>query len=198
MKHYLESILSFPSSSLKARSCLILGLTGAGKTTVVNQLNERAGRKAAYDADAVICLGDWFDERGEPLESYNPDSDRTSQYLWDIGVLSAFMWQAGAYPFDAPFYLAGIAPNAMEFTGLFDRTICLLEDPEILHERIHSRDNHLFPVQCAPGHLDQLRGHDLRFRQEISAIGAITVGPGLSISQVTDAIEQTMKWSVSR
>jgi hypothetical protein len=192
MKYRSELISSANSISLKAPSCLILGLAGVGKTAVINQLNERTDRQVAFDADAMACLADWFDENGQPLEVYDPQSDRTSQYLWDIRILKEFMWQASS-PANVPFYLAGIAPNAMEFTGLFNRTVCLLEEPEILHERVHSREDHPFPVHCAPGHLDQLQEHDRRFRQETSAIGAIAIGPGLTISQATDAIELAMR-----
>lgn len=176
----------------KARSCLILGLAGVGKTTVVGQLNERAGRNVAFDADAMLCLADWFDESGKPLETYDPDSDRTSQYLWDPDILRAFIWEAENYPSNQPFYLAGIASNAIKFAGLFDRVICLLEEPETLHERIHNKSDALFPVQCAPGHLETLQDHALRFFCETSAIGAIAIGPGLSITQTTDAIVAAM------
>jgi shikimate kinase len=117
---------------------LILGPSGAGKTHVSSYL--RTTGINAVDADEVPGLSGWFDGFGKKVEC-PPDADEVflnnHQFLWNRDFLKQYLQNQNNI------YLFGMAGNAFDMIGLFDRAYFLKASPEMLAERLRheSREN---------------------------------------------------------
>ncbi|HYH75479.1 MAG TPA: hypothetical protein VD735_05990, partial [Candidatus Saccharimonadales bacterium] len=161
---------------------------GSGKSSVIQELKQRG--QAAFDADETCCLGVWYAADGREVESMAscPDYHKTAQYLWDGKIVKELLRQVATDPTIRCTYLAGISGNAVDHASLFDKVVYLDEDAHTLYDRINGREGVLFPWRLPPADVGPLTQTVERFRGEMNAIGALAVGPGLTVPQAANAI----------
>lgn len=118
---------------------LLTGIAGTGKSTIVKNLNERG--VFSLDLHDIPNLFFWQDkETGEKVEYTPVDSKEwfeTVDRLCDIPILKEILSQY------EDVVVAGTTSgsNQEEFLSLFDKTILLQADPQILVHRMQTRIN---------------------------------------------------------
>jgi thymidylate kinase len=108
------------------RNYLIEGVSGAGKTSVCNELRRRGYQAINGDRELVY--------HGDPV-SGTPTDDRAHSPLWDVGKVKAFIANQ-----DEPVtFFCGGSRNFSTFIELFDGVFVLEVDLETCLRRIDER-----------------------------------------------------------
>ena len=108
---------------------LIDGVSGAGKTTICDELSERGFK--AVEADEV--LADWID-----LETGLPTDDHSSyNWHWDKNKFDALIKETDGQDL----FICGGAMNKTDFLHHFSKIFTLHLDDETLKERLLNRTN---------------------------------------------------------
>jgi broad-specificity NMP kinase len=117
---------------------LITGIAGSGKSTAHKELC-RLGYES-YDIETIDGMFDMFrKDTGEVYKDYsNADAEKikNAEWLCDVNKLKELLEQQKE---DIAFY-CGVASNMDDIIPLFDKTILLQTNPEILHKRLSSRE----------------------------------------------------------
>lgn len=120
------------------RNYLIEGVSGAGKTTVAEEL-QRRGCHVIHGDRTLAYLGD--PETGDALEPPTPDSRtdsarwRHAHWIWKVAdVRRAVADQSAARSF-----FCGGSRNHRHFLELFDEVFVLDIDADTLHRRLSAR-----------------------------------------------------------
>jgi len=124
------------------RNYLIEGVSGAGKTTVAEEL-QRRGCHVIHGDRALAYLGD--PETGEALElpaKNVPDTVRWrhERWIWDVSKVKAAL----ADHSHARSFFCGGSRNHRHFVGLFDGVFVLDIDTETLNRRLAARPSDEF------------------------------------------------------
>lgn len=167
--------------------CLILGLAGAGKSSVVAELVRRG--RSAYDADeqAVRGLSGWFDANGRP-SAYNstPAWRASHRFLWGINVLESFL---NDHDGRQMLYFAGTANNAFEAIPLFDKVVFLDAEVDTLCQRLSNSNRQTpYPFDCTAEHHAWITETVPRFRRDMLRLGAIAIDAEMELVRVVDSI----------
>lgn len=117
---------------------LIEGVSGAGKTSVAEEL-QRRGRHVIHGDRELAYLGD--PETGEALEPRGAQGVadgirwRHEHWIWDVGKVRSVI----ADPSHAQSFFCGGSRNHHYFTGLFDAVFVLDVDARTLNQRLAGR-----------------------------------------------------------
>jgi len=108
---------------------LIDGVSGAGKTTICDELNKRGYK--AIEADEV--LADWIN----PLTGLPTDDHSSYNWHWDKNRFDALIKEAGEHDL----FICGGAMNKPDFLHHFAKIFTLHLDDETLKRRLLHRTN---------------------------------------------------------
>jgi thymidylate kinase len=154
------------------RNYLIEGVSGAGKTSVCEEL-ERRGYHAIHGDRELAYQGD--PRTGEPLDGFAHEN-----HIWDIEKVEKL---AGDLSHAASFFCGG-SRNFGRFIDLFDQVFVLEVDRDTLHQRLCNR-----PLNEWGGTSSQramiIRLHETGEDIPANAVGIDATAP---ISQVVDDI----------
>lgn len=161
----------------------ITGISGVGKSSVVEELN-RKGIKA-IDLDAIEGLCQWVDgETGENVEYFSGVGrewlDRNC-YNCDVEKLKVIT--------DAEkgnIVVAGIMTNQKDFLTLFDKVFLLQCDEETLLRRLNTRDSNDFAKEAADQ--EHVLGYYKEFESDMIRLGAIPIGTSAPLEEVVENI----------
>lgn len=162
-------------------STLVIGLPGAGKTTLVGELVRRG--ENAFDADEVPGLGGWYDLDDRPA-AMRPSADwmATHRYLWDIDALRKLV-EANS----GCLIVAGMAHNFFEAIPLFGQTAYLDVGAVALRSRLASpeRGN---SVGSTPAQAESICQLVPAFAEAVGVMSLAAVNAERPINEVADEI----------
>lgn len=153
---------------------LITGMSGTGKSTVIEAL-AKAGQRAV-DLDADVWSG-WAPCEGNPTGA-KPGHD----WVWNEHRLSELL----AEPTDEPLFVACCAPNMGRFTPLFDRIILLSAPAETLLERVATRMNN--PYGKTPAEVERIVANLEEIEPLLRRIATHEVDASQSPNVILDAV----------
>jgi adenylate kinase family enzyme len=117
------------------RNYLIEGVSGAGKTAVADELEQR-GYQAIHGDRELAYRGD--PETGLPME---PETDpptalwMSEHHIWDVEKVKAYAADRG----ESVTFFCGGSRNSSKFIGLFDGVVVLDVDRDTMDRRIDER-----------------------------------------------------------
>jgi len=123
------------------RNYLIEGVSGAGKTTICEEL-QRRGHHAIHGDRELAYQGD--PETGEPLDgasagasaqAKHPPSFVHAHHIWDVDKVKSLV----ADQRNAISFFCGGSRNSARFIDLFDRVFVLEVDIDTLNQRLAGR-----------------------------------------------------------
>lgn len=133
------------------RNYLIEGVSGAGKTTVAEEL-QRRGEHVVHGDRELAYLGD--PETGQPLDALagedvaDPARWRHERHIWDVERVRSLIGDQR----HARSFFCGGSRNLRHFLDLFDEVFVLEVDPQTLDRRLAGRPDDEFggkPVERA-------------------------------------------------
>lgn len=139
------------SVAVGIRNYLIEGVSGAGKTTVAEEL-QRRGRHVLHGDRELAYLGD--PETGQPLDALagegaaDPVRWRHERHIWDVEKVRSLV----ADRRHAQSFFCGGSRNAHHFIDLFDAVFVLDLDLATLNRRLAARPRDEFggkPIERA-------------------------------------------------
>lgn len=167
-------------------ACLITGMAGVGKSSVVAELSSRG--RCAYDTDLMPGLKVWY-ENDLPCQcTYDSSSEWRAAHrlLWDTAVLES---ELERYAGDKPFYIAGLAVNALATVPMFDRVVVLNASVDVLCNRLNAPDRITpYAFECTPDHRNALIRDLPSYLARVQSLGATIINAERNIKDVTDAI----------
>ena len=170
--------------------CLIVGLAGAGKSSVVAELRSRG--RLAYDADLVPGLGRWFALDGRPSGySSDPAWRASHQFLWDMPIVQRLLDERDD---SQTLYLAGTATNVLDAVPLFGNVVALDVGVDTLCQRLVAASRQTpYPFDCTDKHRASLTEMVPRFRNDMLNLGATVINAELDVSQVASNLIAVME-----
>ena len=153
---------------------LIDGVSGAGKTTICEELCKRGYK--AVEADEV--LAGFID----PATGLPTDDHSSENWHWDKTKFDAMVQAAG----DRDLFVCGGAMNKPDFLHYFTRIFTLHIDDETLKQRLASRTSNDYGKKSEEL-IFQLRENQLT-EQYVKERGAVLIDATQSISRVVDEI----------
>ncbi len=120
---------------MKNKNILIIGISGSGKTYIVQKLKNKY--PSIYDSDEIQGLSDWFDWDKKPVEfPKNTDKKwlKEHEFLWDREVLQKFIEE------NEPVIIFGLSGNCFTMLDLFDGFYYLDIKPSEVKKRLRSKD----------------------------------------------------------
>jgi dephospho-CoA kinase len=112
---------------------LLTGMSGTGKSTVINALAARGYKAIDADYDE---FSEWVaisDDSGIPGEPVEPTSD----WMWREDRIQALLNNEDA----AVLFVSGCSPNMGKFLSQFDQIILLSAPADVIVERLRTRTN---------------------------------------------------------
>lgn len=153
---------------------LVTGMSGTGKSTVIEALAKAGQRAVDLDADGWSV---WAPCEGDPTGA-KPGHD----WVWNEDRLSELL----AEPTDEPLLVAGCAPNMGRFTPLFDRIILLSAPAETLLERVATRMNN--PYGKTPAEVERIVANLEEIEPLLRRIATHEVDASQSPNVILDAV----------
>lgn len=165
------------------RNYLIEGVSGAGKTTVAEEL-ERRGHHVVHGDRKFAYYGD--PESGEPLAwPVNMSEEETVEWgyrhwIWPLEKVRALLADQ-SHPIT---FFCGGSRNRRRFIDLFDKVFILEVDPVTLRQRLEKRSEDVFGGKLIE------RTHTLRLLQTRADIpgNAVSIIATAPIGRVVDKI----------
>ena len=153
---------------------LITGMSGTGKSSVVEALSARGYRAIDLDGDEwsewVPCMGD-------------PTGARAGHdWLWRERKLAALLDET----VDPALFVSGCASNMGRFTRHFSHIVLLSGPLEVLLERVRLRDTN--PYGKIPGEAAQIEANLREFEPRLRAIATGEVSIDQPLESVVDAV----------
>jgi len=125
---------------MKKKNILVIGISGSGKTYIVQELKDKY--PFIHDSDEIQGLSNWFDWDEKPVE-FPKDADKKwlqeHEFLWDRKVLQKFIQE------NEPVIIFGLSGNCFSMIDLFDEVYYLGINPAEIKERLRSQ-NRLNPM----------------------------------------------------
>ncbi len=115
------------------RRILLTGMSGTGKSTVIDALRARGYKAVDADGDA---FSHWVAVRGDaevPGSPVEPDRD----WVWREDRIQALLSAEDA----DVLFVSGCAPNMGMFLSQFDHVVLLSAPTEVIVERLRTRTN---------------------------------------------------------
>ncbi len=168
------------------KSIFVTGIAGSGKTTASETLNELGYE--AYDIEKGICgLFEMYrKDTGERFEDYdNTDVEKMANAAWrcDIEKLKSFL---STQINEIAFY-CGTGSSLLEIMSIFDSTLLLKTDSEILNSRLMNREGTNDYGNTKEGR-DHILNWNIAADVKIEEQGAIIVNANGSPSEVAENI----------
>lgn len=162
----------------------ITGISGAGKSSVVEKLAERD--VFPIDADSVKGLTYWINNETKEISEWNPGMTKNwywkHQYVCDKEKLINLIKNS---PKDIV-AVAGLFNNRLELRDLFDKVFLLKCDEKTFLKRITERENHNFGKH--PLDQENILSWYKNFEREVLEEGAIPVNTEKLLKDVVDEI----------
>lgn len=160
-------------------SVLVLGVAGAGKSTLADELGRRG--LSAVDSDDVLAR--WVDGEGRRVEyPAEPDSAWLAAHYWhwDGERLDTLLREA-----DGTLFVCGAALNIMDFIPRFGLVVLLELDVETMMRRVSSRGTAFgrsgptreWLADWAPG-----------FQRDVKRLGAAVINARLPANTVAETV----------
>lgn len=172
-------------SEQNLNSCLIFGLSGVGKSTLVKDLRQR--NKNAYDGDDVPGLAHWYDATGKIVPWQSGREWRANHYFYwnEIGLKTLFAEQ----PQESTLYIAGVAQNLSTFMPVFQHLVLLEASVETIIERRQSPSRFTpYPYEHLDEDTEPLRGYVDDFREKALSLGATIINAELDTATISQQI----------
>jgi len=126
---------------MKNKNILVIGISGSGKTYIVQKLKNKY--PSIYDSDEIQGLSDWFGWDKKPVK-FPKNADKKwldeHEFLWDRKVLQKFIKE------NEPVIIFGLSGNCFNMIDLFDEVYYLDIDPAEIKKRLKSH-NRLNPME---------------------------------------------------
>jgi shikimate kinase len=117
-----------PGDSKKSKRILITGMSGTGKSSVLEELNRRG--YVVIDAD----IDEWSEWRNVvSVDNNTPQPD----WIWREDKMQAFLLQQ--HP--SHVFISGCAPNQGKFYPMFNHVVLFTAPLDVMLERIRTRHN---------------------------------------------------------
>lgn len=120
---------------MKNKNILIIGISGSGKTYIVQKLKNKY--PFIYDFDEIHGLSDWFGWNKKPVE-FPKNADKKwldeHEFLWNREVLQKFIKD------NEPVVIFGLSGNCFSTLDLFDDVYYLDISPSEVRKRLKSQN----------------------------------------------------------
>jgi len=165
----------------------ITGISGTGKTSIANKLNEKGIK--SFSIDEVPNLCHWVNKRDGKVVDYEVKLDRafieSHEWVCDAEALKNLSNQEGTV------VVLGLADNQNEFLPLFDKVILLQCKPETFLKRILERKDNIFGQdKSAQEYL--LRTYE-KYESDILKNGAVSINVEQPLDIVVENILREIK-----
>lgn len=165
------------------KKVFITGISGTGKSTVLNELKKKGVYTISLDETPNLCA--WFSKktgkRPEQKSELNIEFTEAHDWLCDTSYLKKLM------NVDKDLVVvAGITSNQDEFLNLFDEILLLDANPEIFLARINSRKDN--PFGKDPNIQKKLVAGSENFKNRMISKGAISIDANKSINEVVKQV----------
>ena len=168
--------------------CLVTGVSGTGKSTVLGELRARGCLARGVDEDGYA---DWVSRRTGAAERVPRDDPAFDIHDWyqghdwvlnprRVGVLSRAAARCAA-----PVFLCGNALGEGDAWPLFDRVVALVADVPTIERRLAARAG---DYGKAPEELAMILGWHNGFEERYRRFGAVIVDATRSLPEVADQV----------
>jgi broad-specificity NMP kinase len=168
------------------KSIFITGIAGSGKSTVSRALKNMGYEAYDIEDDQYGLFMMMRKDTGEKYTDYdNADPEKTKNALWvcDLVKLKELINNQAS---ELAFY-CGIASKNEELIHLFDKSIVLRADPEILYKRLLSREGTDDYGNTEAGR-QRILGHKNEFEEKMIKAGMTPVDASPDSKEVAEAI----------
>jgi shikimate kinase len=149
---------------MKNKNILIIGISGSGKTYIVQKLKNKY--PSIYDSDEIQDLSDWFGWSRKPVK-FPKNADKKwldeHEFLWDREVLQKFIKE------NEPAIIFGLSGNCFSMLDLFDEVYYLDISPAEIKKHLKSQ-NRLNPMGKTKEQADLVIKYMKTIRRKASAL----------------------------
>ncbi len=138
------------------KTVLITGMSGTGKTTVINELALQGYAAVDLDNDRFSVWADAEEDPDQPDNEVRPGKD----WIWNTEAVQQLL--SGQHT--NPLFVSGCASNMARFYPQFTHIILLAAPAAVLVQRLRLRQ------QPAYGHTDEEINRILRLKQSIEPL----------------------------
>jgi dephospho-CoA kinase len=148
---------------------LVTGMSGAGKSTVLAELERRGHPVVDTDADG------WTEEVSDP--------DRGADRMWREDRIDALLSEHG----DGVLFVSGCVPNQGRFYARFAAVVLLTAPAEVMLERVATRDTNDYGKRAAER---ALIVEDIRAVEPLLRAGATAeIDTRRPVAEIADMLE---------
>jgi broad-specificity NMP kinase len=167
----------------------ITGISGVGKTTTIEKLQERG--IAAFDLDDVKGLCDWQNKESGEWVDYSPSGGQefidANVYLCRIDNLRKIIKDHQ----DTDIILAGTTANQDDYLNLFKKIFFFYCSDEALTKRLTTRTNN--PFGAHPDELAHILKWAQYFKDQMEKQGAVMINTEQPTEKIVDKILQEIR-----
>lgn len=125
---------------MTGRRILITGMSGTGKTSVIQELSRRG--QTAIDTDSDEWCEWTLGQSSEPgSETLQPD------WIWREDKMRRLLGASR----ETPLFICGCKTNQGKFYDRFDHVVLLSAPPQVMLERLERRTNNPYAKVCRSG-----------------------------------------------
>jgi shikimate kinase len=167
---------------MKNKNILIIGISGSGKTYIVQKLKNKY--PSIYDSDEIQGLSDWFGWDRKPVKfSKNANKKwlEEHEFLWNREVLQKFIEK------NEPVIIFGLSGNCFNMLDLFNEVYYLDISPAEIKKRLKSQ-NRLNPMGKTKEQADLVIKYMKTIRRKASALKILFIDANQSPKQIINQI----------